>query len=136
MHIAAAMEAIALAGSRGVSPSRNASEIRLALLATLKEALPRSLSDVARSLGYKDTERLYQADRKLCHDIAAGYRESGQSHWWKRPGAVRICDKPSASRSKNPKVVVAAGSSMFALPVANSLADNIGDDQGNEAACS
>ena len=92
VHITAAKEAIALTGGRNVSPSRNASEIRQALLAALNETVPRSLSDVARSLGYKDSERLYQADRKLSHEIAARYRKSGQSHWWRRPGAVRICD--------------------------------------------
>ena len=55
---------------------------------------PISLSDVARRLGYTTTERLYQADRKLCHRIAARYRQSGRSHWWRRPGATRICDVP------------------------------------------
>jgi hypothetical protein len=43
-------------------------------------------------MGYADTERLYQADRDLCHKIAARYRWSGQSHWWRRPGAARICE--------------------------------------------
>ena len=92
MSIAAAKEAFALTGNRGVSPSRHASEIRQALLAALDEAVPRSLSDVARGLGYTNTERLYQADRKLCHSIAAKYRQSGRSHWWRKPGATRICD--------------------------------------------
>jgi AraC-like DNA-binding protein len=92
VHIAAAKEAVALTGARDVSPSRTANEIQQALLAALNEGVPRSLSEVARSLGYKDTERLYQADRKLCHEIAARYRKSGLSHWWRKPGAVRICD--------------------------------------------
>ena len=92
VHIGAAKKAIALTGNRGVSPSRHASEIRQALLTALDEAAPRSLSEVARRLGYKDTERLYQADRKLCHKIAARYRQSGRSHWWSKPGAARICD--------------------------------------------
>ena len=92
VHIAAAKEAVALTGSRDVSPSRNASEIRQALLMALNEAVPRSLSEVARRLGYTNTERLYQADRKLCHEIAAKYQKSGQSHWWRKPGAARICD--------------------------------------------
>ena len=47
-----------------------------------------------RRLGYTTTERLYQADRKLCHRIAARYRQSGKSHWWRKPGATRICDVP------------------------------------------
>jgi AraC-like DNA-binding protein len=91
-HIAAAKEAVALTGNRGVSPSRHANEIRKALLEALDEVAPRSLSEVARSLGYTSTERLYQADRKLCHKIAAIYRQSGRSHWWRKPGAIRICD--------------------------------------------
>jgi AraC-like DNA-binding protein len=59
-----------------------------------REDTPISLSDVARGLGYTTTERLYQADRKLCHRIAARYRQSGKSHWWRKPGATRICDVP------------------------------------------
>jgi AraC-like DNA-binding protein len=92
MNIAAARAAMALTGNRGVSPSRHADEIRQALLAELSETVPRSLSEVARGLGYTNTERLYQADRKLCHEIAAKYRQSGRSHWWKKPGAPRICE--------------------------------------------
>jgi hypothetical protein len=92
MNIAAAQEAIAFTGNRGVSPSRHAGEIRQALLAALREDVPCSLSEVARRLGYTNTERLYQADRKLCHKIAARYRQSGRSHWWRRPGAARICE--------------------------------------------
>jgi AraC-like DNA-binding protein len=92
MNIAAAKQAIAFAGNRRVSPSRHAGEIRQALLAALREDVPCSLSEVARRLGYTTTERLYQADRKLCHKIAARYRQSGRSHWWKKPGATRICE--------------------------------------------
>ncbi len=92
MNIAAAKEAIARIGKRRVSPSRGATEIRRALLDAVHEDSPRSLSEIAQSLGYKGTERLYQANRKLCHKIAARHRESGRSHWWKRPGATRICE--------------------------------------------
>ena len=91
-NVDAAKEAIAQAGSRGVSPSQKKGEIRRALEIALDYTVPRSLSDVARRMGYADTERLYQADRDLCHKIAARYRRSGQSHWWKRPGAARICE--------------------------------------------
>ena len=58
----------------------------------LMRPAPRSLSEVARSLGYTNTERLYQADRELCHGIAARHRQSGRSHWWRKPGATRICE--------------------------------------------
>jgi hypothetical protein len=96
-NLAVAKEAFALTGNRGVSPSRSAGELRQAILAAFEEVVPRSLSDVARSLGYTNTDRLYQADRNLCHDIAARYRHSGRSHWWRKPGAIRICE---ASRLK------------------------------------
>jgi len=92
VQIVAAKEAFALTGNRGVSPYRSASELRQALLAALDETGPRTLSEVARSLGYTNTDRLYQADRRLCHRIAAKYRRSGQSHWWRKPGAIRICE--------------------------------------------
>ena len=43
-------------------------------------------------MGYTNTERLYHADRNLCHKIAARYRQLGRSHWWRKPEATRICD--------------------------------------------
>ncbi len=91
-NVDAARETIARAGSRSVSRYQKKSDIRQALEKALHDTVPRSLSDVARRMGYADTERLYQADRDLCHKIAAQYRLSGQSHWWKRPGATRICE--------------------------------------------
>jgi AraC-like DNA-binding protein len=94
IDVAAAKQAVTTAGQRNVSPSRTAGAIRKALQRAFSEDTPISLSDVARSLGYTTTERLYQADRKLCHRIAARYRQSGKSHWWRRPGATRICDVP------------------------------------------
>ena len=91
-NIDAAKEAIARAGSRGVSLCQKKSEVRQALEKALLDPVPLSLSEVARRLGYKSTERLYQADRALCHKIAARHRQSGHSHWWKKPGAARICE--------------------------------------------
>jgi hypothetical protein len=91
-NIAAAKDAAASTRNRSVSPSRPAIQIRQALLTALDEIVPLSLSEVARGLGYKSTERLYQADRALCHKIAARHRQSGHSHWWKKPGAARICE--------------------------------------------
>ena len=92
INIRAAKQAISAAGRRNVSPSRHSSEIRKALRIALRDDVPVSLSDVARRLGYTTTERLYQADRELSHRIAARYRQSGRSHWWRKPGATRICD--------------------------------------------
>ena len=88
----AAKEAIARAGSRGVALCQKKSEVRQALEKAFHDAVPHSLSDVARRMGYANTERLYQADRDLSHKIAARYRRSGRSHWWRRPGATRICE--------------------------------------------
>ena len=92
--IAAAKQAIAALGNRNVTPSRSASDIHKELRRAIKMDLPMSLSDVAHSLGYSTTERLYLANRKLCHAIAARYRKSGRSHWWRKPGATRICEGP------------------------------------------
>lgn len=92
--VATAKQSVAALGDRGVSPSRTASEIGKVLRRAVKMEVPISLSEVARTLGYKTTERLYQADRKVCHRIAARYRQSGRSHWWRRPGATRICEGP------------------------------------------
>jgi AraC-like DNA-binding protein len=91
-NFAAAKDALVSTRNRSVSPSRPAIQIRQALLTALHEIVPLSLSEVARRLGYKSTERLYQADRALCHKIAARHRQSGHSHWWKKPGATRICE--------------------------------------------
>ena len=91
-NIAAARRAVKDAGPRNVAPSRSASDLRIALQAALTDNVPLSLSAVARNLGYTGTERLYQADRKLCHKIAARFRQSDQGHWWKKPGAARICE--------------------------------------------
>ena len=94
IDVTAARQAVTIAGQRSVSPSRSGDAIRKALQSAFSEDTPISLSDVARRLGYTTTERLYQADRKLCHRIAARYRQSGKSHWWRKPGATRICDVP------------------------------------------
>lgn len=31
-------------------------------------------------------------DADLCNQITANYRRSGRNHWWRRPGAGRICE--------------------------------------------
>jgi len=100
-NIDAAKEAIARAGSRSVSLCQKKSEVRQALEKALLDPVPLSLSEVARRLGYKSTERLYQADRALCHKIAARHRQSGHSHWWKKPGAARICEVARLKESWN-----------------------------------
>jgi hypothetical protein len=63
----------------------------LVLENAMREQPAPSLSELARRLGYKGVERLYQVDRNLSKQISANYRKSGRSHWWRKPGAVRIC---------------------------------------------
>jgi hypothetical protein len=36
---------------------------------------------------------VYQANRELCHRITARHRRNHQTHWWREPGAKRICDE-------------------------------------------
>lgn len=71
--------------------SRTPEQVRLALEQALREQPAPSLSEIAGRLRYKGAERLYQVDRNLAKQIVANYRKSGRSHWWRKPGAVRIC---------------------------------------------
>jgi hypothetical protein len=71
--------------------SRTPAQVRLVLENAMREQPAPSLSELARRLGYKGVERLYQVDRNLSKQISANYRKSGRSHWWRKPGAVRIC---------------------------------------------
>jgi hypothetical protein len=77
---------------RTVAPSRSPAKIREALLTMSARAEKSSLTEVARELGYAGPSRMYQADPGLAREIAKSYRKSGKSHWWKKPGARRICE--------------------------------------------
>ena len=79
--------------NRSLPLSRTATAVRLALKKAVQEQPAPSLSEMAGRLGYKGTERLYQVDRRLSKRIAANHRTSGQSHAWRKPGAVWICDQ-------------------------------------------
>ena len=50
-------------------------------------------SSILVRLGYKSTERLYQADSALCKQISANFAKSGRSHSWKKPDGERISEK-------------------------------------------
>lgn len=76
-----------------VSAFRSVEKVRLALLQADHEEPVPSLTEVARRLGYKGTERLYQVDRDLCKRLSAKYRRSGQSHRWRKRGAERISEQ-------------------------------------------
>jgi hypothetical protein len=63
----------------------------------------------ARRLGYTTTERLYNADRAACKQIAANFRRSPRTHWWRKTGAMPICEPQQLKQvledslaSKNP----------------------------------
>src|SRR6266446_2259706 len=77
---------------------RSAEQVRLVLSRAAQEEPIPSLSEIARRLGYKGNERLYQVDLDLCKQIAAKCRQSGRSHAWKKPGAERICERVDLRR--------------------------------------
>ena len=92
-HLAAdlAQAKDAIRKHRQLPLSRTPEQVHLVLENALREQPVPSLSELARRLGYKGVERLYQVDRNLSKQISANYRKSGRSHWWRKPGAVRIC---------------------------------------------
>jgi DNA-binding MarR family transcriptional regulator/DNA-binding phage protein len=71
--------------------ARSREQVRAALREALHEQPPPSLSEIARRLDYKGVEGLRDIDRTLSKQLAANYRKSGRTHWWRNPGAARIC---------------------------------------------
>jgi AraC-like DNA-binding protein len=80
-----------VAGTVPVVKSRPIEEVRLALQQAVAERPSPSLTEIARRLGYKGAERLYQVDRDLCKQLTANYRRSGRSHGWRKKGGTTIC---------------------------------------------
>lgn len=78
---------------RMVPPFRSVERVHHVLVRAAQEHPVPSLSEIARRLGYKGTERLYHVDRDLCKKLAAMYRQSGRSHLWRKPGAARISEQ-------------------------------------------
>jgi len=72
--------------------SRTPKELRTLMLAALEADHCPSISALSRDLGYKRPERLYQVDRILCHRITRKHRKCMRTHWWRLPGATRICE--------------------------------------------
>ena len=60
--------------------------------AALREDECPSVPELSRRLGYQRYERLYQVDPVLCRRITARHRACTRTHWWKQPGAKRICE--------------------------------------------
>jgi hypothetical protein len=78
--------------------SRTTEHVRCILERAALERPSPSLPEIARRLNYCGVERLYQVDAELCKRIAANYRHSGRSHWWRRPGATRICERTAIKK--------------------------------------
>jgi len=79
--------------ARRIPLSRTTEGVRLALQEAVREQPPPSLPEIVRRLNYQGVKGLYQVDRALSKQIAANYRKSGRSHWWRKPGAARICER-------------------------------------------
>jgi len=77
---------------------RSSEQKRRLLVAALRENDCPSLRELIGRLGYKRAESLYQVDRELCHQITAKHRRSHRTHWWREPGAERICDEETLRR--------------------------------------
>jgi DNA-binding phage protein len=80
-------------GDRSVPLSRTRQQVLLALQEAAHEQPPPSLSTVARRLNYKNAHWLRQANPALSKQISANFRQSGRSHWWRKRGAPRICER-------------------------------------------
>ncbi len=77
---------------------RSSEQVRRLLVAALRENDCPSLRELTVRWGYKRAESLYQVDLELCHQITAKHRRNHQTHWWREPGAKRICDEETLRR--------------------------------------
>ncbi|MGA9059897.1 MAG: TniQ family protein [Terriglobia bacterium] len=77
---------------RRVPLSRTREQVLVALQEAVREQPPPSLSDIARRLNFKSVEWLRHAYPVHSKQIVVNYRKSGRSHWWRKPGAARICE--------------------------------------------
>jgi len=80
--IAAARQAVSVCSKHRLSSSRRQSEIRRALQTALDAAVPATVIDIARKLGYTTTDSFYRDARALCYEVSARYRRLHRS---KRP---------------------------------------------------
>jgi DNA-binding MarR family transcriptional regulator len=67
--------------------------VLVALQEAVHEQPPPSLCDIARRLNFKSVEWLRHGYPVLSKQIVVNYRKSGRSHWWRKPGAARICER-------------------------------------------
>lgn len=75
------------------SKRRSSDELRNLLRCAASEVPPPSLREIASRWGYKGTERFQQVDAGLCKEISRNFRNSGRSHYWKKPGGRRISEE-------------------------------------------
>jgi AraC-like DNA-binding protein len=94
-----AKEAIHTSGTRNAYTFRRADEIRAALVTAAKDPTLPSLLDVARQLGYTNTNRLRLADIELCGKIQTRFRDSDRFYRVRGRYAVRKCDPAVAKRA-------------------------------------
>jgi AraC-like DNA-binding protein len=87
-----------VSGAGSIVTFRSREKVKSVLQKAALQQFPPTLSEIARCLGYKGTERLYQVDRKLCKRIAANHRRSGQSHSWRKKGAKPKCEPADLQR--------------------------------------
>ena len=83
---------------RRTKSCRSSEQVRRLLVAALRQNDCPSIRELSSRLGYKRVERLYQVDRDLCHRITAKHRRCHRTHWWREPGAKRICDEETLRR--------------------------------------
>jgi DNA-binding phage protein len=77
---------------RRVLLARSREQVRIALREAIHEQPPPSLSEIALRLSYKGVDGLRDVDHALSKRLAANYRKSGRTHWWRKSGATRICE--------------------------------------------
>jgi hypothetical protein len=100
-----------------VALARSREQVRLALQDALNEQPPPSLSEIARRLNYQGVDGLRDVDRVLAKQIAVNYRKSGQSHWWRRCGAARICEQVDIRKLLERSLAEEHPRSLYALAV-------------------
>lgn len=77
---------------RGVKGYRSSETVKSLLLAALRDDDCPSVPELANRLGYKRCDRLRQVSPELCRRITKRHRACRRTHWWREPGAKRICE--------------------------------------------
>jgi hypothetical protein len=78
--------------NRGVKGYQSSEKVRNLLLTALREDDCPSVPELAKRLGYKRCDRLRQVSPELCRRLTKRHRACRRTHWWREPGAKRICE--------------------------------------------